>query len=107
MVLFEILLNAIGLKIHRTQGNCWMELKLNFAEITDPQHALMLLRNKVKHGQGESIHIFAQRLYMLAEEAFLGYLKQVHQQGQQGINVVIDQQLIGFFIDGLLSDALK
>ena len=47
------------------------ELTARFAEITDPQHAFMLLRS-VKQRQGENVQLFAERLLTLAEEAFVG-----------------------------------
>ena len=71
------------------------ELTTRFAEVTDTQHALMLLR-KVKQKQGESIQVYAERLMALGDEAF------PHQ-----VHAAIDQQLIGFFIDGLLHDYMK
>lgn len=71
------------------------ELSTRFAEVTDSQHALMLLR-KVKQKQEESIQVYAERLMALGEEAF-----------PNQVNVAVDQQLIGFFIDGLLHDYMK
>lgn len=70
----------------------------------------MLLRKvHVRQNPGESIQIFAERLLALEEEAFPGYLGQGAQDGhgQQDIPTVIDQQCIGFFTDGSLSDPLK
>ena len=71
------------------------ELTARFSEVTDPQHALMLLR-KVKQRQGENVQVYAERLLNLAEDAFVG---------QAG--AAIDQQLVGFFIDGLTYDYMK
>lgn len=56
------------------QENLKAELKLHFAEDTDPQHALMLFFRKVPQSPWESIQIFAERLLALAEGAFPGYL---------------------------------
>lgn len=85
--------------LEANQGASWLQVKTElttrFAEVTDTQHALMLLR-KIKQKQGENIQVYAERLLALADEA---YPNQVH--------AAIDQQLIGFFIDGLQHDYMK
>lgn len=73
------------------------ELASRFAEITDSQHAFMLLR-KVKQKRDESVQMYGERLLTLAEEAYVG---------QPGGLQAIERQLVGFFIDGLLHDYLK
>lgn len=73
------------------------ELSSRFAEITDSQHAFMLLR-KVKQKRDESVQMYGERLLTLAEEAYLG---------QPGGIQAVERQLVGFFIDGLLHDTLK
>ena len=73
------------------------ELTSRFAEISDPQHAFMLLR-KAKQKSDENVQLFAERLLALAEEAFAG---------QNGGATAIERQLVGFFIDGLAHDYLK
>ena len=73
------------------------ELSARFAEITDAQHAFMLLR-KVKQKSNENVQLFAERLLALSEEAVAG---------QQGGVQSVKTQLIGFFIDGLIYDYLK
>ncbi|MCG8049022.1 MAG: hypothetical protein JAY66_25635 [Candidatus Thiodiazotropha taylori] len=77
----------------------WMaikaELTSRFAEVTDPQHALMLLR-KVKQKPGENIQVYAERLMALSEDAFFGQLGDA-----------VQTQLVGFFIDGLAFDYMK
>lgn len=82
-------------------ANTWDDLKAEltsrFAEISDPQHAFMLLR-KVKQKSDENVQLFAERLLTLAEEAFTG---------QNGGIAAIERQLVGFFIDGLAHDYLK
>ena len=79
--------------------NTWEQLKrqlsVRFSEVTDPQHALSLLR-KIRQKPGENIQVFAERILVLAEEAFIG----------QGGNV-IERQLIDTFVEGLISDQLK
>ena len=53
--------------------NTWEQLKrqlsVRFSEVTDPQHALSLLR-KIRQKPGENIQVFAERILVLAEEAF-------------------------------------
>lgn len=65
------------------------ELKVRFAEIIGPQHALLLLR-RVKQKPGESVHVYLERLIDLSEDWFEG-------QPQD----IVQKQLIGYFIDGL------
>ena len=72
------------------------ELSVRFAEITDSQHAFMALRN-VKQEKNENVQIYAERLLSLAEQAY---------EGADNARVT-EQQLVGFFVDGLYSDRLK
>ncbi len=46
-----------------------VELSARFAEITDSQHAFSLLRT-IRQKQGESCHIFAERMLGLAEISY-------------------------------------
>ena len=82
-------------------GNTWPQLQeeiiLRFSEVTDPQHALMLLR-KVRQKEGESVQVYAERIMSLAEDAF---------GGQGMLNRPIQDQLVGFFTDGLYQDYMK
>ena len=71
------------------------ELTGRLAEVTDPQHALMLLR-KVRQKPNENIQVYAERMLALAEDAFIG---------QMGDSV--QTQLVGFFIDRLAHDYMK
>ena len=73
------------------------ELSSRFSEVTDEQHALMLLR-RVKQGPQEPVQVYAEKLLSIAEDAF---------QNQMGHAGQIEQQLINFFIDGLNTDGLK
>ncbi|XP_060082374.1 uncharacterized protein LOC132561689 [Ylistrum balloti] len=79
----------------------WAELKAElasrFSEITDPQHAFVLLR-KAKQKSDDSVQIFAEKLLALADEAYANM--------QRG-NPAVEQQLVGFFVGGLLNDSLK
>ena len=87
--------------LHDNVGNNWGQLKteltLRFAEISDPQHAFVLLR-KIKQKPEENVPLYAERLLSLAEEAFTG---------QNGGVAAIERQLVWFFIDGLAHDNLK
>ena len=71
------------------------ELSARFALVSDSMHALTLL-GRIRQGRNENVQIFAERLLNLAQQAF---------QDQGG--PVMEQQLIGFFIDGLVSNAIK
>ena len=78
----------------------WNTLKKNlnsrFAEITDSQQALAVLR-KTKQKPNESVQLFAERLLNVAEDAY----------PQGGDRPVVEQQLINIFVDGLYYDYLK
>lgn len=87
------------LKRHLDQnaGHTWAQVKAEltsrFAEVTDHQYALSLLR-KVRQKRDESIQVYAERLLALAEDAF------------DDVDAA-NEQLIGFFIDGLQHDYMK
>ena len=87
--------------LHDNVGSNWGQLKTDltsrFAEITDPQHAFVLLR-KVKQRTYENVQFHAERLLSLAEEALAG---------QNGGVAAIVRQLVGVFMDGLVHDYLK
>ena len=72
------------------------ELTSRFAEVTDSQHALMLLLRKVKQKPGENVQVYAERLLALAEDAWVGLAGHA-----------ADRQMIGLFIDGLTFDNMK
>lgn len=105
LIAYQSSRGAVSDFIHRYledyPNNSWDQLKREltsrFAEITDSQHAFMLLR-KVKQALHENVQLFAERLLALAEEAFAG---------QPGGLQAVETQLIGFFIDGLAHDYLK
>ena len=50
------------------------QLKARFGEISDPRHAFALLQ-KCKQKKGETVALFAERLYGLEEEAFPGEME--------------------------------
>ena len=72
-----------------------VDLKSSFGEVVDSQHTLLLLR-KVKQKSQETVHVYAERLLALGEDAFEG----------QGYDA-IQKQLVGYFIDGLYRDGMK
>ena len=72
------------------------ELSIRFGEVIDMQHAFTLLR-QLKQKPEENVQIYAQRLIALAEQAFAG-------ETNSGI---YEQQMIGFFVDGLHSDQVR
>lgn len=74
------------------------ELTGRFGEVSDPSHALVLLR-RVKQKPDENVQIYAERLISLAEQAYGGQ--------PQGNRDAAEAQLVGFFIDGLYLDGLK
>ncbi|MES9879658.1 MAG: hypothetical protein ABW185_02110 [Sedimenticola sp.] len=80
-------------------NNDWTAVKADltsrFADIVDPQHALLLLR-RVKQKPSESVQVYAERLVAVGEDAFEGQARDA-----------VDRQLIGYFIDGLYQDNLK
>ena len=80
-------------------GHNWEQVKaalrINFGEIVDSQHALLLLR-KCKQKPGETVQVYAERLNSYAEDAFVDQ--------PQGVR---EQQLVGYFVDGLKDDHLK
>ena len=89
--------------IRRYQDNnqqaTWDQLKaglnVRFSEVTDAQHAIMLLR-KVQQKPGETVQVYAERLLTLAEDAY---------PAQQG--AAVQRQQIDIFVDGLQEDQLK
>ena len=72
------------------------QLKARSGEISDPHHAFALLQ-KCKQKKGETVALFAERLYGLAEEAFPGEME----------NEPVQRQLAGFFIDRLADTAVQ
>lgn len=80
---------------HQTWEHLKQQLAVRFSDVTDSQMALSLLRN-CKQKSGESIHVFAERLLSLAEDAY-------NNRGGDAI----ERQLIDIFVDGLTNDQLK
>ncbi|XP_060575694.1 uncharacterized protein LOC132733112 [Ruditapes philippinarum] len=82
-------------------NNTWAQLRTEltnrFSEISDPQHALRLLRD-IKQGRHESVQIYSERLLTLAEDAFAG---------QQGGLAAVERHLISYFVDGLFYEYLQ
>ena len=73
----------------------------NFSSVTEPSMAHDMLR-RIRQKPDESVTIFAERIYNLAEHAFAD-LTSRHAAAQG----VIQQQLVDYFVSGLLSKHLK
>ena len=75
------------------QENSWeelkSELKVRFAEVNYPHHAFTML-HKLRQVKHESVQVYAERLYALANDV----LTKVD-------NTVVESQLVGFFTYGL------
>lgn len=79
-----------------TWNDIKVELQARFAEVIDPQHALLLLR-KVRLRSSEPIQVYAERLIAMgAFGAFEGQPQDIR-----------DRQLIRHFTDGLYEDPMK
>ena len=82
---------------HRTWETLKGQLATRFAEVTDPQYALTLLR-RVKQERNESVPVYGERMLALAQDAFTA---------NDLAQLAIQRQLIALFVDGLLYDNLK
>ena len=71
------------------------ELNVRFVEVNDSHHAFTML-HKARQSKHEKVQIDAERLYALANDAFAKMDK-----------VVVESQLVGFFIYGLYHDFLR
>lgn len=72
------------------------ELRVRFAEISDPQHALNILRH-TKQRKEETVQIFAERLLGVAAEAW---------EAENLASPLVETQLVEIFIDGLFDNAI-
>ena len=71
------------------------ELNTRFAEVNDCHHAFTML-HKVRQRKCETVQVYAERLYALANDAFAN----VHKDA-------VESQLVVFLIDSLFHDYLK
>lgn len=82
-------------------NNSWNQLKaeltMRFAEISDSEQALKMLR-EIKQHRDENVQCYAERLLSLATEAF---------NNQPGGIRAADRTLVGHFTDGLYFDYLQ
>ena len=80
-------------------NSSWEDLKsglnIRFAEISDSHHAFKMLC-KARQTKSETVKVYADRLYTLANDAFAKVNKGV-----------VESQLVGFFIDDLFHDYLR
>lgn len=72
-------------------------LKNRFAEITDSQHALAIMR-EMRQNSNESLQIFAERILQVAEDAYTS---------ENLEHEIIQKQLVDIFTDGLSFDFLR
>ena len=88
---------VVGLLVRQqaTWDQLKAELNVRFTEVTDAQHAIMLLR-EVQQKPGETAQVYAKRLLTLAKDAY---------PAQQG--AAVQRQQIDIFVDGLQEDQLK
>lgn len=77
--------------------NLKAEIKIWYGEISDPQHALRLLRN-VKQLRGENVATYAEKVLGLARDAC---------ERDPPETDPIQRVLIGHFTDGLISDTIR
>ena len=71
------------------------ELNIRFAEVNDSHHSFTML-HKARQTKGKTVQVYAEMLYALANDAFTKVDKGV-----------VESQIVGFFIDGLVYDYLK
>ena len=80
-------------------NNTWEQLKgelnAHFAEVNDDQHHAVTMLHKGQWHKTETVQVYAERLYALAQDAF-----------EKTDKALIESQLIGFFIDGFYYDFL-
>ena len=82
----------------------WRDLKLllqkRFAEVTDQQQAMAMLR-RTKQRSEESVQMYAERLLRIAEDAYPATCQ------DENTRNLIQKQLADTFCDGLLYDYLR
>lgn len=81
-------------------GELKRELTARFGEITDPQHALSILRH-IKQKREENVQMYSERLIDMAVDAFAEQFSS--HEGRRAV----EPQLIGYFQDGLYNDVIK
>lgn len=77
-------------------------LTKNFSPVTDSEHAHALLR-KIKQYPQERVRCFAERIYLLAKDAF----PEVTEGEEDAAQRVAERQLVSYFTDGLNDRAVK
>ena len=71
------------------------ELNIRYAEVNDSHHAFTVL-HKERQTKSETVQVYAERLYALANDVFSTVDKDA-----------VESKLVGFFIDGLFHDYLR
>ena len=84
-----------------TWNNLLSALTTHFSDVTDSEHARALLRN-IKQRENESVTIYVERLYNLAQDAYnISSLSTAEGKG------IVISQLINNFVEGLADDSIK
>ena len=76
-------------------GDLKSELSIRFADVNDSHHAFTMLC-KACQTKSETVQVYVERLYALANDTFAKVDKSV-----------VESQLVSFFIDGLFHDYLR
>ena len=83
----------------------WKKIKdhmtKRFAEITDPQQAMAVLR-KVRQKSDESVQMYSERLLRVAEDAYPPNTQETDEARK-----LVQKQLVDIFCDGLFHDYLR
>ena len=85
----------------RTYEELKEEIIANFSEVTDSNHALDLLR-RCKQKPGESITVFAERIYKLSKDAY-----SLSELAEPSAERLAQRQLVDQFVDGLLDRSIR
>ena len=76
-------------------------LKTNFSNVTDSEHARALLRH-VRQRQDEPVTVYSERLFALAKDAYADT-----NMDNAGSKAIVEKQIVAYFIDGLIQDSIK
>ena len=90
----RVVSDFMGRHMQGGREETWEELKkqlrARFGEISDSHYAFTL--QKCKQRRDETVALFAERLYGLAEESFPDEVE----------TEPVQRQLVGFFVDGMI-----
>jgi hypothetical protein len=92
--------NAVTTRVVPTWGELKKLLQKRFAEITDNQQALAMLR-KMKQGENEPVQVYSERLWRIAEDAY------PKNMGSPETKALVEKQLVDIFGDGLYHSYMR